>query len=65
MLVIRKGKYYHFVHKKKLYNDKFLLEKCNQLNFEQILTTRQSHFQITSNRNLMDVKNAITNRLQS
>jgi hypothetical protein len=49
----------------KLYNDKFSIEEETHLNFEQILTTRQLHFQITCNRNLMVGKNAITTRLQS
>jgi hypothetical protein len=50
---------------RKLYNDKFPIDEWTHLNFEQILTTRQWHFQITHNHNLMIGKNAITNRLQS
>jgi hypothetical protein len=44
----------------KLYNNKFPIEEWTHLNFEQILTTRQTHFKITHNHNLMESKNAIT-----
>jgi hypothetical protein len=37
----------------KLYNDKFPIEEWTHLNLEQILTTRQTHFKITHNHNLM------------
>ena len=47
----------------KLYNNEYPLEEWTFLNFEQILTSRQTHFKITNNHNLIVGKNAITNRL--
>jgi hypothetical protein len=47
----------------KLYNNEYPLEEWTYPNFEQILTSRQTHFKITNNHNLIVGKNAITNRL--
>jgi hypothetical protein len=47
----------------KLYNNEYPIEEWTYLNFEQILTSRQTHFKITNNHNLIVGKNAITNRL--
>jgi hypothetical protein len=49
----------------KLYNNTFFLVEWTCLNFEQTLTSRQTHFKITINPNLMVGKNAITNILNS
>ena len=49
----------------KLYNNEYPIEEWTFLNFEQILTSRQTHFKITNNHNLLVGKNAITNRLNS
>jgi hypothetical protein len=50
----------------KLYNYKFNIEEWTHFNFEHILTTRPSQFEITQhNHNFMAGKNVITNKLQS
>ena len=47
----------------KLYNSKIPSEEWLHLNFDQILTTRQTHFMTNVNINCVTGKNALTNRL--
>jgi hypothetical protein len=48
----------------KLHNDKFPVNEWIHFNFDQILTTRQQHFEISRNYNMKVGKNAIANRLK-